>query len=246
MDSWDFINNTPTVVDTEGHGTHVAGIAAALTSNGTGIAGASPDGLLFNYKVCDDLGCADEDIIAAINEAVRLDAEVINLSLGGYGSSTVAQNAVDNAWRNNVVVVASAGNDAVSTPNYPAAYPNAIAVSATNTSNGDSNFSNFGSWVDVAAPGGQLGAPNSQRILSTLPVALGSYGHKNGTSMAAPFVSGIAANLASRGLPATEIRRRLEATATDLGAPGKDVLFGRGLVNAHAAATNDTAPGCGT
>ena len=237
VDEWDYYNNDATADDEDGHGTHVAGIAAAYTNDATGIAGTAPDAPLFNYDVCGATSCPDSAIATAVMDAADMGADVINMSLGGPGNPAALENAVNYAWNKGVVVVAAAGNEATSTPSYPAAYPNVIAVSGVDYYNGDSDFSNFGSWVDVAAPGGESGAPDSQKILSSVPTYIDPSGYDawNGTSMASPFVAGVAALLDSQGLTAAQTRQRIEGTATDLGATGKDSLFGYGLVNARAA-----------
>lgn len=237
VDEWDYYNGDATADDEDGHGTHVAGIAAASTNDATGVAGTAPDAPLFNYDVCNATGCPDSAIATAVMDAADMGADVINMSLGGPGNPAALENAVNYAWNKGVVVVAAAGNDATSTPSYPAAYPNVIAVSGVDYYNGDSDFSNYGSWVDVAAPGGESGAPYSQRILSSVPAYIDPSGYDswNGTSMASPFVAGVAALLDSQGLTAAQIRQRIEGTATDLGAAGRDSFFGYGLVNARAA-----------
>lgn len=235
VSEFDYINGDADANDLDGHGTHVAGIAAANTNNGIGVAGTAPLAPIFDYKVCElALGCPNDAQIAAITDATTLGADVINMSLGGYGVVPAREAAVNNAWNNGVVVVAAAGNDAVSTELYPAANPNAIAVSGTDINDGDSDFSNFGAWVDVAAPGGERanGCTGADDILSTLP---NTYGSLCGTSMASPFVAGVAALLDSQGRTAVQIRQRIEGTARDLGPAGKDQLFGFGLVNAQAA-----------
>jgi subtilisin family serine protease len=167
-------------------------------------------------------------------------AEVINMSLAGYGRSEAQARAVNYAWNTGTVVVAAAGNDATNQPAYPAAYTNAIAVSGTDYHNGDSNFSNYGSWVDVAAPAGELqGSLSAARyqILSTYPTYFNSSGYnsQSGTSFACPMVSGVVALLALQNRSAAQVQKRLQSTATDFGAVGRDNLFGTGLVNARAA-----------
>ncbi|QIN77718.1 S8 family serine peptidase [Rubrobacter marinus] len=257
-DEWDYLGNDPVAQEDLGHGTHVAGIAAALTNNGTGISGTSPDAVLFDYKVCGIVGgeasCPNPATNAAIIDAANFGADVINLSLGGPGHDPAQQQAIDYAWSKGVVVVASAGNFFMSgnPVMYPAAYPNAMAVGATNRSNVKSDFSEVHPYVDVAAPGGQRNLPSeAEQILSSVLPHCIMCDHPNpereyvgwpGTSMAAPFVAGLAANLAGQDLLASEIRRRIEATATDLGAAGKDSAYGWGLINAHAAVTEDTRP----
>jgi thermitase len=250
---YDFFSNDTNASDTtSGHGTHVAGIAGAITNNGAGVAGTSPDGLFLNLRVCSTTGCPLTARVDAIYAAANYGVDAINMSIGAtscvsnYAASEEV--AVDYALSKGVVVVASAGNNACSTPSYPGAYQNAIGVSGTDVNNGDSDFSNFGSWVDVSAPGGEGGntctAVNTEDILSTYLVSAGTYCFQPGTSMAAPFVTGVASLLAGQGLSANEIRSRIESTVTDLGSPGFDVLFGHGLVNAAAAvAPPGAAPG---
>ena len=152
------------------------------------------------------------------------------------------------AWTRGAVVVASAGNDFQNgNPlNYPAAYPRAVAVAAVNRANTHSNYSNVAPYVDVAAPGGSttFGTdPFEDSILGPVPTCFAPncagnpdcYDFHAGTSQAAAFVSGVAALVDSRGLTNAQVRQRIEATATDRGAAGKDNTYGHGLVNAQAA-----------
>ncbi len=244
LDQWDYFHNDAVGEDDMGHGTHVSGVAAAFTNNGRGIAGTAPDAFLFNYKVCTKQGCPFSAQIPAITDAADMGADVINMSLAGYGRSDAQARAVNYAWNSGTVVVAAAGNDATNQPAYPAAYTNAIAVSGTDYQNGDSDFSNYGTWVDVAAPAGELqgtlSAPRYQ-ILSTYPTYFDSTGYVSlsGTSFAAPMASGVAALLASQNRSAAQIRQRIQSTATDIGPLGRDNLFGTGLVNAQAAVGNN-------
>ena len=244
LDQWDYFHNDAVGEDDMGHGTHVSGVAAAFTNNGRGIAGTAPDAFLFNYKVCTkQQGCPLSAQIPAITDAADMGADVINMSLAGYGRSDVQARAVNYAWNSGTVVVAAAGNDATNQPAYPAAYTNAIAVSGTDYQNGDSDFSNYGTWVDVAAPAGELQGPLSAsryQILSTYPTYFNSSGYVSlsGTSFASPMVSGVAALLASQNRSAAQIRKRIQSKATDIGPVGRDNLFGTGLVNARAAVGN--------
>ncbi|MCH7640763.1 S8 family serine peptidase, partial [Patescibacteria group bacterium] len=143
-----------TTSDPNGHGTHVAGIASALTNNSTGGAGTAWEGRLMSVKVLTDSGSGFYSWVAnGIVWATDNGAEVINLSLGGSSSSRTLRNAVNYAWNNGVVVVAAAGNTGWSFPSYPARYSNSIAVAATDQLDNKASFSNYGFWVDVAAPG---------------------------------------------------------------------------------------------
>ncbi|MBF8304774.1 MAG: peptidase and subtilisin kexin sedolisin [Dehalococcoidia bacterium] len=201
-----------TVDDRYGHGTHVAGIAAASTNNSKGVAGAGYNTSLMNVKVLGDNGSGNYSWIASgITWAANNGAKVINMSLGGGSSSSSLETAINYAWSKGVVVVAAAGNSNTSSPSYPGYYSNVIAVAATDRNDVKASFSNYGSWVDIAAPGVD--------IYSTLPnhnnrIGLKNYGYLSGTSMATPFVAGVAALVAAR-YPAwtnNDIRNRLLAS----------------------------------
>jgi thermitase len=170
--------------DVRGHGTHVAGSAAAVTDNGKGVAGTCPRCSLYNGKVLGDAGSGFTSWVSSgITWAADNGAKVINMSLGSSSFSSTQQDAVNYAWNKGVVVVAAAGNSGTNTQFYPAAYPNVIAVAATDSNDAKASFSTYGStWVDVAAPGAN--------VLST--TVDGAYGLKSGTSMASPHVAGLA------------------------------------------------------
>ena len=220
----DMVNNDGVAEDgTVGHGTHVAGTVGAVTNNGVGVAAACPACKLVVAK-SGNARLYDSDIVQGVYWSVEKRAKVINLSLGSRADSRILEHAVDYAWEHGVVVVAAAGNEDTSTPSYPAAYRNVISVAATNQLNEKARFSNYGK-IDVAAPG--VG------ILSTFPG--GRYKILDGTSMASPHVAALAGLLAAQDRSAPEIRRRIQRTATDLGAEGKDKFFGSGLINANKA-----------
>ena len=168
--------------DQRNHGTHVAGIAAAATNNGVGVAGVGFDASIMNVKVLDDTGLGLVSTVAqGITWAADNGARVINLSLGGNTACPqTAQLAIDYAWARNVVIVASAGNDSLPASGAPGNCANVISVAATDQADNRASFSNFGANVDVAAPG--------VSILSTDWV--GFYQSKSGTSQAAPHVAG--------------------------------------------------------
>ena len=179
---------TASTDDLSGHGTHVAGIAAALTDNNQGVAGVSPNARLMSGKVLDDRGRGYYSwIVNGIYWAVDNGAEIINLSLGGSAPSFTLEKALDYAHENNVIVVAAAGNRDSSWPHYPAYYDTVVAVGATDSDDQKSHFSNYGDWVDIVAPG--------EVILSTF--LNNEFAYYSGTSMATPFVSGALANLLS-------------------------------------------------
>ncbi len=234
MTGWNFVagNNTPN--DDNGHGTHVAGIAAACGNNGAGVAGVAWGVRLMPVKVLDSGGSGYySDIAAGITYAVDNGAKVVNLSLGGAGSSTTLADAVQYAHDHGVLVVAAAGNCAqggsacgnLSNPiMYPAAYPTVLAVAATDSGDNWASFSEHRSYVGVAAPG--------VSIYSTLRG--GGYGSMSGTSMATPYVSGLAGLLWSFAPSFTvdQIQNTIQSAADDLGAAGKDDYFGYGRINA--------------
>jgi thermitase len=233
-------SNSATTEDKFGHGTHVAGIIAATSNNKTGVAGTCPDCRLINVKVLGDDGSGTySSMISGLTWAADHGAKVINLSLGGSYGSRALEDAVNYAWNKGVVVVAAAGNDGMPFRLYPAAYTRAIAVAATDSKDHRASFSNWSSsWVDIAAPG--------LSIYSTTPVApsyLSTHGYKmsydylSGTSMAAPFVAGVAALVwsSSFGTSATAVRSRLETKADPISGTG--YYWSAGRVNAARAVT---------
>ncbi|MDB4897853.1 MAG: peptidase and in kexin sedolisin, partial [Firmicutes bacterium] len=152
---YDYVDNDTAPDDGNGHGTHVSGTAAAKTNNSTGGAGLCPNCSLMPVRVLDNNGSGTlANVASGITWAADHGAKVINLSLGGSGSTTL-QNAVDYAWNKGVFLACAAGNSSTSstTNAYPGAYPNCFAVASTNSSDAMSSFSNYGTWVKVAAPG---------------------------------------------------------------------------------------------
>ncbi|MFN7151537.1 MAG: S8 family peptidase, partial [Microthrixaceae bacterium] len=215
--------------DPHGHGTHVAGIAAASSDDGVGIAGVAPDARIMAIRVMDAQGHGyTSDVARGITWAVDHGAEVVNLSLGGPATPSMRL-AVDYALNNGVVVVAAAGNDHQTgdDPSYPGAYEGAIAVASYDSNGTVSSFSTRGDYVDVAAPGSS--------ILSTLNT--GDWVRMSGTSMATPHVAGIAALLIAQQPSRTpaQVRERLESTALDAGPIGPDPAYGAGRVRPVAA-----------
>jgi thermitase len=227
--------------DLHGHGTHVAGIAAAAGDNAEGVAGVAYNASLLNVKVLTDTGAGSCSITAeGIVWAADRGADVINLSLGGPAKCQAQESAIRYALDRGALVVAAAGNAGSDRAVYPGGYPNVLAVAASDRSDLRAPFSNHGSWVDIAAPG--VG------ILSTLPnhdsrSGVREYGYLSGTSMAAPMVSGGAALIWSTvsdangdGRTADDVRRRLEDFAESVGGSGAEWGAGRlNLCNAAAA-----------
>jgi thermitase len=178
--------DSPTTEDTYGHGTHIAGIIAAVANNSVGIAGLAYNCSLMNVKVADDQGRFDSSIAAkGVIWAVDHGADVINMSLVSTEPSPGLEEAINYAWDKGAVIIAAAGNLVGTKIVYPAYYSNCIAVAATDSNDCVASWSSQGGWVDVAAPGVD--------IYSTLPG--NKYGNRSGTSMAAAYVSGLAALL---------------------------------------------------
>jgi hypothetical protein len=183
---WDFVDNDNDPMDTHGHGTHVAGTIGAEGDNGTGIIGVCWAAQVMPLRFIDDSGLGTvADEISAIEYTIIKGAKIINASFSG-SASMAEQDAISHAKDAGILFVAAAGNEGVNTPSYPAGYDllNIISVAATDQDDVLAPFSNYGAgWVDVGAPG--------VNIYSTLPLP-DDYGYKDGTSMAAPHVVGLA------------------------------------------------------
>lgn len=228
---YDWVNNDNNPMDDNGHGTHVAGIIGATINNSIGVAGLAQVRIMAE-KALNSTGDGLEDQLAsAIYHAVDQGAKIINMSWGDYINSTLIFNAVKYAYDAGVLLTAAAGNDAVATKMFPAAYYQVVAVTATDSNDNPASLTNFGSWVELAAPG--VG------IWSTYWTAYfgSTYAPMTGTSMAAPFVSGVAALLWSQfpHLTRDQVRMRLRDTADDMGSPGFDDYYGYGRINARKA-----------
>jgi Subtilase family len=228
-----------------GHGTHVAGIVHFV----------APEAKIMPLRVLDTEGYGEAFTVAkAVNYAERYGADVVNLSLGSPSRSKILRNAIKDATKNDVLVAAAAGNANSSEPNYPAANDSdvdavetedavngLVAVTSINEAEQKSDFANYGSWVDVAAPG--------ERIRSALPVS--KYAYWSGTSMATPFVSGQAAlihALYGSSLDAAGVEEKIRCTARSLDEtnPSYVGMLGSGLANVGASlapgACDTTAP----
>lgn len=231
------INPTRTADDDNGHGTHVAGIIAGI-DNTIGVVGVGPQIDLYAVKVLNRNGSGFlSDIIEGLDWAIANHMQVVNMSLGTSSFSQSFADAVARVNAAGIVQVAAAGNSGPgsNTVIYPAKFPQVTAVAATDSSNTVASFSSRGAAIDLAAPGVSVYSTYKGSTYATL----------SGTSMASPHVAGVAALLLSVSAKCdldlsgscspAEVQQRLEATALDLGASGKDTSYGSGLVNAYAA-----------
>jgi thermitase len=220
--------NNGDVTDKDGHGTAIAGVAAAIPNNHIGIAGVAYNASLVDIKITSDVTASDTASCAALADGVAAaaaaGAQVINVSFGSPLRCTVVQAAVTEAWDAGHLVVASAGNGASNQPMYPAAYDDVISVGATNSHNRRAWFSSYGAgWVDLAAPG-----VNIMTTLLTRPNRYGpaNYGFVTGTSITAPMVSGAAALLFAQGLNNRQVASRLFAYAKRIPGTGRYWRYG--------------------
>ena len=225
---YNFYSNTADVTDEKGHGTMVAGIIAAQLNNRKGMAGtAGPYRVsVLPLKIFNQDTASLSDLIRAIDYAIAQDVDIINMSLGGKEFSRLENEAIRRAVDAGITVVAAAGNDALAgnPVMYPAAYDHVISVGAVNSKNVKADFSTYNEQVDLVAPG--------QGILSTAPNL--KYSKGDGTSFAAPIVSGTVAMVKGLypELSPHEIEQLFRRSATDLGMPGFDSYYGMGVLDA--------------
>ncbi|BAL81424.1 S8 family peptidase [Caldisericum exile] len=244
--AYDFVNNDTHANDDNGHGTHVCGTIAQSTNNSIGCAGIAYEATILPIKVLDSSGSGTYDAIAnGIIWAADHGARVINMSLGGSQGSTTLYNAIKYAYNKGVVIVCAAGNDGRPLVSYPAAYTECIAVGATRFDGRRAKYSNYGSALDIVAPGGDTSVDQNkdgygdgilQQTFSGSPTNFGYYFFQ-GTSMATPHVAAVAALVLSLHPEFTnvQVRTALQSTAKDLGTKGWDKYYGYGLVNAYGA-----------
>ncbi|WP_320819471.1 S8 family peptidase [Thalassolituus sp.] len=238
------------------HGTHVSGTVAAETNNSTGGAGVSWSAKIMPVRVLGTQGGESSDIIQGIRYAAGLSnnsgtvpsqkADIINMSLGSYGASTAEQNAITAARNAGVIIVAAAGNDGSSELSYPASYNGVISVSAIGPDGNIAYYSNSGSKIDVAAPGGDLTADRnadgqSDGVLSTSVndasgARVASYYLEQGTSMATPHVAGVLALMKAVNPDLTPVQVDNALAAGELtDQSGRNNEFGYGVINAYKA-----------
>jgi subtilisin family serine protease len=260
---WVDNDNDPSDTPDEGHGTHTTGTMAGSTVGVAGVSGAAPHVKVYVQRVCNASGCATSAIVNAINAATSyLDANgnhlvAINLSLGGTTESSAEKTAIKNATNAGILVIASAGNGGNAKVACPACDTNAISVASTTWRDTLATYSQYGTGLDISAPGGNCYSNSTPEgcIFSAVatgwtggtvysgPLAGGAYGWMQGTSMAAPQVTGTAAIVASKaGLRGSALRTRILNTADDKGAAGVDTKFGSGRLNSYRAVTNAVLP----
>ncbi len=219
------------------HGTHTTGTVAAKINNGIGVAGMVNDTVYFAKVGMPDGTLSDEGIINAyydIGDIQRITA--VNMSFGGSAPSTASEQGVNYAWNNGKILLVSSGNDGTGIISYPAAYPAAMAVGSIGTNGSQldlASYSQYGNEQEITAPGGET--QFNYGIVSCIP--LDQYESLQGTSMAAPHVTGLAGLLkhVNMNLTNADIRNIINATAIDMGNPGWDSQFGYGMINAGLA-----------
>lgn len=238
------------------HGTHVAGTIGAVSNNGTGVAGVNWQVSLMHLRVLGKEGGTDADIAQSVRYAAGLAnssgtvpaqrAHVINMSLGGEGSTNTLAQAVTAARAAGVVLFAASGNNNSAKAFFPASYNGVVSVSAVDRNGAKAPYSNFNAAVDLAAPGGNTavdldGDSFVDGVLSTLVDEQAAFAplfvFYQGTSMACPHAAGVAALMLAvePTLTPDQIETILQSTAVDLGASGKDNIFGHGLIQADLA-----------
>lgn len=238
---WYSNDNDPT--DLDGHGTHTTGTMIGNTVGIAGVSGAGAHVKVYVQRVCGKRGCPTSAIVSAIRAAADYGVVAMNLSLGGSTESQAEKDAIAYATGKNAIVIASAGNDGTTTVSCPACDVNAISVAATTWADKLAPYSNQGAGLDISAPGGSCYSNTTSEGCIYSAFKGGGYAWEQGTSMAAPQVTGTAGIVASKlGLRGAALRDRLISTADDLGAAGYDTQFGAGRINSYRAVTGTTLP----
>jgi len=234
--------------DGNGHGTHVAGTIGAATNNSKNLAGAGYNVKMVTFKVLDDEGSGYMSWgVAAFDELTQTYPGkhiVVNMSLGAYEIDPLLQDAITAATNDGMLVIAAAGNDNVSTPSYPASFDEVLSVGATTNLNVRATYSNYGTHVDVVAPGGSCTGMNVTTCIASLGTNPTSMTWMQGTSMATPHVSGVVALMWALNptLTNVEVRDMIQDTADPIEGTGSEWMYGK--VDAYAAvlAAQETAP----
>lgn len=225
---WNYFINSPYYGDVRGHGTHVGGIIGA-ERNGFGVVGVAPEAELNALLVCDIYGrCYGSSIILSVLWSMNRDVDIINMSLGGPTRSTAMEEAMQAAYNQGILLVASAGNEGRGSDSvgYPAKFDSVVAVTAVDEAGDVAAFSSRGPDVELAAPGVDVVSTYAE-----LPFFDPIYLSLSGTSMASPHVAGLAALLieANLGISNIQLREKLKTMALDLGAAGRDDEYGWGI-----------------
>jgi len=238
----DWYNNDNDPSDDDNHGSHTTGTMAGSTVGVAGVAGAAAQVKVYVQKVCGRRGCPTSAIVSAIRAAADEPGMVaMNLSLGGSSISQAERDAITYATSKNVLVIASAGNSGAGTVSCPACDDRAISVASTTWQDLKASYSQYGPGLDISAPGGNCYSNTTPEGCIYSANKSGGYMWMQGTSMAAPQVTGTAAIVASKaGLRGAALRARLESTADDKGVAGYDQTFGNGRLNSYRAVTGST------
>jgi thermitase len=224
---YDFVNNDTDPLDDDGHGTACAGIIAAAINNEVGIAGLAQVKVMAEKMFSATGGTEYSWMAQSIIHATDAGANILSCSWYTWGDLSILRDAVNYAVAHGVLVVASAGNTGLNLIQYPAAYDDVVSVSATDSNDTIASFSSFGNWVDVAAPGVNVYTTSWTE----------NYSYVNGTSFSCPMAAGVAALIWSKysNITSAQVKYQLERTCDDLGAPGFDIYYGNGRVNAQKA-----------
>lgn len=234
----DFTRSMRGAADFHSHGTWCCAMLGARADNNVGVAGIMPECLIFSGKVLGDNGSGTDSFIqAGIRWAMQVDAHIISMSLGGGMMSGRTRDLLQEfTGRPQRFIFAAAGNDGPnSTPNYPGAWSECIAVAAVDRNGNITDFSSRGDYVAIAGPGSDM--------LSCIPVSMGGYGKMSGTSMATPFVAGVGGLCLAKHIQqggetglenVADMKAHLQRTAKDKGVPGKDREYGYGLIDPAA------------
>lgn len=239
----DWVTGDNNPEDEDGHGTHTSGTMAGTTVGVAGVTGASANVRILVQRVCGPAGCPTSAIVNAIRAAADYPGMVaMNLSLGGTRESRAEIDAIKYAVvTKGVLVIAAAGNSGTNKVGCPACDPNAISVAATSWRDALAYYSQYGSGLDISAPGGELYSNTTDEMGIWSAFLNNGYAMLQGTSMAAPQVTGAAAVVASKtGLRGAALRNRLLSTADDKGTAGVDTRFGNGRLNVYRAVTGTT------